>query len=99
MTESELADIEAAAAHEASHAVLVRKFGGMAQPEIWRAPDWSVGPLGRRWIGTCRILASPGDLRIDTGVKRLIGTVRTPQHWRVYVGLAGYLGEALFLSE
>jgi hypothetical protein len=79
------------AIHEASHAVLIGKFGGLARPMIWRNNSDSFDE--KAWLGRCYITGAPGQVTYQRGLKKQLGIVRTPKLWQVYVGLAGFVGE------
>jgi hypothetical protein len=86
----------AVAIHEASHAALIRHFGGYARPEIWRNEREKDSPLDgaeRAWEGRCYMLGTPGDMRFGRGLKKQLGIIRCPKLWPVYVGLAGFVGQ------
>jgi hypothetical protein len=91
-----------AALHEASHAAVIRHFGGCARPEIWRNEREKNSPLDNcetAWLGRCYMLAAPGDMRFARGLKKQMGIIRCPKRWPVYVGLAGFVGELVAQGE
>jgi hypothetical protein len=103
LTENELTalydrDKRAVAIHEASHMVLIRIFGGLADARLWRNEGASIEEQ-RTWAGTCRVIARPGDLKFSPSMKKMLGIQRTPKHWALYVGLAGFLGELIDEGE
>jgi hypothetical protein len=86
-----------AAIHEAAHAVLVRKFGGVATPSIWR--NQSNSAEQKAWLGTCRTFGLPGQVRFQRGLKKRFGILRAPKLWELYVALAGFVAEQMKSGE
>jgi hypothetical protein len=85
-------DLRMAAVHEASHLVLLRKFGGLGTARVW--PIATEDRRQRTWLGECTLIAFPGSLQFGRDARAVLGVVRTPREWRVYVGCAGFVGEA-----
>lgn len=57
-----------AAIHEAGHAVIIRFFGGYANPRIWPNTERTEGE--KAWCGQCQIYAEPNQ---PDNWKRLVG--------------------------
>jgi hypothetical protein len=96
LKEVEALELCTAAYHEAGHAVLVRRFGGIATPRIWR--NESGRPGERAWVGECHIFTPPGEATFHPS-SAAVAIVPVPVRWRVYVGLAGHLSEAIYRRQ
>lgn len=86
-------ELRRATFHEAGHAALVRRYGGLAEPFVWPNDSGSIDE--KAWRGTCQITVMPGEVNYPAGLAKLIGRMRTPKRWPLYVGLAGYVAEMI----
>ncbi len=90
-------DLWLVAIHEASHLVLLRKFGGVGNATLWRNAQG--GLEERHWLGRVQILGAPGDVQFERGLKTQNGRIKTPLRWAAYVGLAGFIGDLIARRE
>lgn len=74
--------------HEAGHAVLFRRFGGIGSPRIWRNKTGSDDQCA--WLGAFTMFVEPGRAVIGSVLPLL-----APKNWRVLVGLAGLAAERI----
>lgn len=84
IAEIEVRDLSRIAFHEAGHAAVLRHFGGVGSPRIWRNESGSTEE--KAWLGAVRMFASPG---------LMPGAARAPDDWKVIVGLAGVVAEVM----
>jgi hypothetical protein len=77
-----------AALHEAAHAVLIERWGGIAEASIWE--NLSEDVAQKSWLGTCHVTGAPGVIEPNSLCPRIH---RPPDDWRVLVGLAGVVAE------
>lgn len=96
--EVEVRELRAAAVHECAHAVMTQRFGGVANPFIWR--NLSGNQDEKAWLGTCTIVVEPDSIDWSDLPAEMAHLIKpTPDNWRVLVGLAGVVAEAMDRSE
>jgi hypothetical protein len=87
---------KAAAFHEISHVAIVSKYGGYARASVWR--NKSGDPDEVAWCGRCHILVAPGAVIFEDDAVPAFVRLPPPANWQVLVGLAGVVGEGLFVD-
>jgi hypothetical protein len=94
VTEEEIAarELRSAAYHEAGHKVLYEHFGGAGDAIVWR--NDSGNPEERAWFGQFRTRVCPEQMR-NVALRYGLPARELPANWRVLVGMAGLLAEAI----
>lgn len=97
MTEEEIENYEKykAAFHEIGHAHILHRFGGYAEPIIWKNPTATEQNNEKTWLGTTRVYAWPGQVNIGAGIV----VHPAPPNWEILVGLAGLVAEYMHHGE
>mgnify|MGYP003383763790 CR=1 FL=1 len=91
-------ELRKACVHEAGHLVVLQSFGGIGHARVWSAGA-DRGQDETAWRGACYTNAEPGTVKFPRWHRSKFGILRAPAKWKVYLGLAGLIAEAIADGE
>ena len=83
------------AIHEAAHAGLCSKYGGVGVPSVWKNTAKNVMAGQKAWLGTFKMFAEPGTIQMNDKARIALAVLTPPDNWRVLVGMAGLVAEQI----
>ncbi|WP_157779562.1 hypothetical protein [Cupriavidus pauculus] len=89
-------ELRNAAYHEAGHKVLWEHFGGAGDAVIWKNQSGNIGQVA--WLGQFRPRICPENMH-KIAIGQGFFTPELPANWKVLVGMAGLLAEAILSGE